>query len=189
MMTLAVQIAARVQSALTPSEQNPRASGMLTWINAMSGTILFSKNNLGVSCRNTGMQSARPSFTASLRLVPTYRLMDLKCSWTSHSLFDYQGIERWGLIIANTVLSNSGLANGVSPSRFIWTNLTPRKLLHTPCSVIARTNSIGVAAPPCMKTKCSEKENSLFIRNICFAVAFSIMQFTFAAYVLKKKQF
>lgn len=75
---------------------------------------------------------------------------------------------QWGLIITNTVLSYSGLANGVSPSRLICTNLTPRKLLHTPCSVIARTNSIGVAAPPCMKTKCSRKENSLFTRSDLF---------------------
>lgn len=79
-MTFAVQTAARVQSTLTPSEQNPRASGALTWINATSGMSLFSKNNLGASCRNSGMLSARPSFTASLRLAPTYRLMDLKCS-------------------------------------------------------------------------------------------------------------
>lgn len=41
-MTLAVQIAARVQSTLTPSEQNPRGSGALTCIKATSGAILCS---------------------------------------------------------------------------------------------------------------------------------------------------
>lgn len=66
-----------VQSTLVPKEQNPCLSGGLIDIKAMSRLRIFCRNKLGISQRNIGMASARPSDIAFLVLPPTKRELDL----------------------------------------------------------------------------------------------------------------
>lgn len=73
---LVLWTAARAQSTLGPSEQNPCSSGGLTVINAASSLTSPRRNSSGVSLRKIGVQSARPSFTALRQLAPMKREFD-----------------------------------------------------------------------------------------------------------------
>ena len=60
-------------STLGPRLQKPCSSGGETCIKATSIFKIFLRNRSGISLRNTGMKSARPSFTASLKFDPMKR--------------------------------------------------------------------------------------------------------------------
>lgn len=77
-MYLAFCIAARVQSTLGPRVQNPCLSGGLTCIRATSRSIIFRWNKSGISLKNMGVKSARPSFTALRQFAPVNRELLLK---------------------------------------------------------------------------------------------------------------
>ena len=72
-MYFAFWMADRVQSTLVPREQKPCLSGGLTDTNATSRLITFLRNKRGISLRNIGIASARPSITAFRELPPTKR--------------------------------------------------------------------------------------------------------------------
>lgn len=67
-----------VQSTLVPSEQKPCLSGGATVTRATSMSIILRRNRWGISHRNMGIVSARPSLTAFLALAPRKREFDLK---------------------------------------------------------------------------------------------------------------
>ncbi len=66
----ALSTAARTMSTETPRLTKPRASGGLTWISATSTRTRRLRMSSGISERNTGMKSARPSRIASRTFGP-----------------------------------------------------------------------------------------------------------------------
>ena len=60
-------------STLGPRLQKPCSSGGETCTKATSMFKIFLLNNSGISLRNTGIKSARPSFTACLKFAPMKR--------------------------------------------------------------------------------------------------------------------
>ena len=64
MMSSAQSTAARTMSTDAPRLTKPWASGGLTWIIATSMRTRRERISSGISDRNTGMKSARPSCTA-----------------------------------------------------------------------------------------------------------------------------
>lgn len=70
-MNLAFCNADLVQSTPGPSEQNPWLSGGLRDISATSMLRILRLKSMGISLRNIGIQSARPSAIAFLWIAPT----------------------------------------------------------------------------------------------------------------------
>ena len=71
-------MAALVQSTLGPKVQNPCLSGGLTCIKATSRAMIFRWNSKGISLKNIGVKSARPSLTALRQLAPMNKELLLK---------------------------------------------------------------------------------------------------------------
>ena len=93
----ATRIAACIASTDVPSEQNPCASGGLALTSTASSGSSPARNSWGMSDRNTGTKSARPSLTARRALWPMN-----SARW-----------RKWGAI--------SGARCGPRPSVWRWT--------------------------------------------------------------------